>query len=258
MTHPRPPKTVVAFFAHPDDAEIFCGGTLIRLSQLGYAVHVVTAAAGDCGTMTLSPDAISAIRRKEAETAVGLIGGEYHWLGEMDGKVSYRPESIQRAVDLFRRINPTLVFTHPRHDYMPDHEQVHLLARMASFLFTAPNASATVPVPENAHIPHLYFNDPLGGADPYTGQMVPAATLVDVTDVHPMKLHMLACHTSQREWLRAHHGMDEYLDATARRDAVRGGQIGVAFAENFTIFRGSAYPTDDLLERLFNTPTGTK
>ena len=58
---------------------------------------------------------------------------------------------------------------------------------------------------------------------------------------------MLACHASQREWLRAHHGMDEYLEAVKRHDAARGSCSGVAYAEAFVQHRGHAYPHDDLL-----------
>ena len=36
------------------------------------------------------------------------------------------------------------------------------------------------------------------------------------------KAEMLACHASQRDWLRAHHGMDEYIEAMKRHGAMRG------------------------------------
>ena len=41
--------------AHPDDAEFLCAGTLIRLAQAGWEVHIATVAAGDCGTTTETP-----------------------------------------------------------------------------------------------------------------------------------------------------------------------------------------------------------
>ena len=41
-------RVALTLLAHPDDAEILCGGTLIRLRQeLGYEVHIATATAGD-------------------------------------------------------------------------------------------------------------------------------------------------------------------------------------------------------------------
>ena len=65
---------------------------------------------------------------------------------------------------------------------------------------------------------------------------------------------MLACHGSQREWLRVHHGTDEYLDATREHAAARGREIGVAYAEAFNRHRGHAYPQDDLLALLLQQP----
>lgn len=149
-------QVVLGMFAHPDDAEILCGGTLIRLCERGWEVHIATVAAGDCGSMSQSPREIASIRAEEARKAAESIGATHHSLGLPDLQVIFDHESNRRAIDLFRRINPSLVFTHPRHDYMLDHEQVHLLARSAAFAFGAPNASL-LPSPPNAAVPHLYL-----------------------------------------------------------------------------------------------------
>ena len=70
------------------------------------------------------------------------------------------------------------------------------------------------------------------------------------------KAEMLARHASQREWLRAHHGTDEYLDAMRRHAAMRGDQAGVAAAEAFVQHLGHPYPQDDLLAEQFGPATG--
>ena len=252
-TTSRPP-VALAFLAHPDDAEILCGGTLLRLrEEHGYEVHIATATAGDCGSATLGPDAIAAVRRGEARRAAEMLGGTWHCLEERDVNVVFTRDANRKAIDLFRRLNPTLVFTHPRHDYMLDHEQVHLLARSAAFSFPMPNAAPTPP-PPGAAVPHLYYVDPLEGRDPYSGALITPTACVDVSAVIDRKAELLACHASQRDWLRAHHGMDEYLDAMRRHAAARGAQVGVPFAEAFIQHRGHAFPPDDLLARLF--PTG--
>lgn len=242
-------KTALSFLAHPDDAEILCGGTLVRLAHAGWEIHIATATAGDCGTMTLTPEEIAAVRREEARHAAVLIGGQYHCLGEADGFVVYDRPAIRKAMDLFRRVAPSLVFTHAPRDYMMDHEQVSMLARGASFLYGAPNASPLPRHPESV-VPWLYYCDPLDGVDPM-GRAVEPTTLVDVTAQVDAKLDMLACHASQREWLRAHHGMDEYIEAARRHTANRGALAGVLYAEAFVQHRGHAYPQDDLLAELF-------
>ena len=252
MTIPQN-KTVLAFMAHPDDAEFLCAGTLIRLADAGWEVHIATCAPGDCGTMTETRWAIGGIRTAEAKAGAAMIGGTYHCLDERDGLVVYDKPTLQKAYDLFRRVTPSLVFTHAPKDYMMDHEMASLVGRAASFLYGAPNCSE-VPRRQDAAVPHLYYVDPVEGTDPL-GNLVEPTTLVDVSEQLHRKAEALACHASQREWLRAHHGSDEYIESMKRHAALRGRQAGVAAAEAFIQHRGHAYPRDDLLAAMFGGPT---
>lgn len=245
-------KVALSFLAHPDDAEMLCAGTLLRLKAAGYEIRIATATPGDCGTMNYDRWQIAAIRTAEGRAAAALIGGTYHCLDERDGFVVFDKPTLAKTYDLFRAIAPTLVFTHPREDYMIDHEQTHLLARAAAFLFAAPNISRRPLACADAKIPHLYYCDPVEGID-HWGQTAATTTLIDVSAVHTQKLAMLACHVSQRDWLRAHHGMDEYLESCCRQDAARGALIGVAQAEGFVQHRGHAFPADDLLKEICPT-----
>lgn len=242
------PKIALAFMAHPDDAEILCGGTLVRLSQLGWQLHIVTCTPGDLGTVSQTPWQISNTRTQEAKAAAKMIDAAYHCLDERDAYVVYDKPALKRAYDLFRQIAPNLVLTHAPKDYMMDHEQASLIARAASFIYSAPNVSA-FPLLPGSQIPHLYYCDPLEGIDPQ-GQPVSPTTLVDISAVMEKKAAMLACHSSQREWLRAHHGTDEYLESMKRQGQRRGQAMGAAYAEGFVQHRGHAYPCNDLLREL--------
>jgi LmbE family N-acetylglucosaminyl deacetylase len=241
-------RTALAFVAHPDDAEFLCAGTLVRLASAGWEVHIATVANGDCGTMTESCEAIAARRALEAAEAAALIGATYHCLGESDIFVVYDKPTLHKSVDLLRRVAPQLVFTHSPADYMMDHVVVSQLARAASFAYGAPNAS-TLPLREGSGVPHLYYCDPLDGIDPHGKRVMPTAW-VDIGQQLDKKAEMLACHRSQRDWLRAHHGTDEYLDAMRRHAVMRGNQIGVAAAEAFVQHLGHAYPKTNILAEL--------
>ena len=131
----------MTLLAHPDDAEFQCAGTLIRLADAGWEIHIATVANGDCGSTTLSCEEIAAARRREGGAAASKIGAAYHCLNEPDIQVVFDKATNRKVIDLFRQVAPTLLFTHPRHDYMLDHEQVHLLARAAAFSYSIPNAS---------------------------------------------------------------------------------------------------------------------
>ena len=252
MTEPqRDRKTVLAFMAHPDDAEFLCAGTLIRLADAGWEVHIASAAPGDCGTMTETSWAISARRTEEARRSAERIGAQYHCLDERDCLVVYDKPALRKTLDLFRRVAPSLVFTHAAKDYMMDHEMASQLARAASFAYGAPNVS-TLPVREGSCIPHLYYCDPVEAKDPL-GVVVRPSTWIDIAGQIDRKAEMLACHASQRQWLMAYHGVDEYMDSMRRHAAMRGAEIGTSAAEAFVQHRGHAYPQDDLLVRLFGS-----
>ncbi len=242
-------RRVLALMAHPDDAEFLCAGTLIRLARAGWEVHIATVACGDCGTTTETLWGIAARRFEEARQSAALIEATYHCLDECDGFVVYDKPSLRKCVDLFRRVAPRLVFLHTPSDYMMDHVMASLLGRAASFIFGAPNASE-FPLLPGSQVPHLYYCDPVEGLDPF-GHPVEPSTYVDVSAVLEEKARMLACHASQREWLRAYHGNDEYLESMRRHARMRGQQAGVAGAEAFIQHRGHAYPRNDLLAELF-------
>ncbi len=244
-------RTVLAFMAHPDDAEFLCAGTLIRLAERGWKVHIATAAPGDCGTNVYNRWDISSIRTKEATRAVEMIGGTYHCLDEKDGFIVYDKVTLRKAYDLFRRVVPSLVFANAPKDYMLDHEQASLVARAATFVYGAPNVS-DVPLKPGSDVPYLYYCDPVEGIDPF-GHPVQPTTYVDISSQMEKKAEMLSCHASQREWLLAHHGMDEYVESMRRHSTARGSQIGTAAAEAFVQHRGHAYPREDLLAAMFGS-----
>jgi LmbE family N-acetylglucosaminyl deacetylase len=237
---------VLTLMAHPDDAEILCGGTLALLAELGWVVHIATGTPGDCGSSKLKPDEIAAIRRQEAKRAAQVLGGKFHCLERRDLRVHYDDETIAAACGLLREVRPRLVITHSPSDYMVDHEQISLVARAAAFNAPIPNAPAPPGSKPCESIPHLYYADPIEGKDVF-GVAIAPTLLIDIGEVLETKLAMLAAHESQREWLREHHGIDEYLESTKRWGCARGRLARCDYAEGFRQHGGHAYPQDDLL-----------
>jgi len=244
--------TVLAFMAHPDDAEILCGGVLVRLHrEHGWRVAIATVARGDAGSMTLRPDEITRIRREEARRAAAVLDGRYFCAGCTDLYICYDRPTLQKCVEIVRRVRPRIVLTHSPVDYMVDHEMTSRLVRTACFGAPAPNVltEADPPAEPLPAIPHLYYADPLEGAGPL-GEPIEPEIIVDISAAIETKEQMLACHASQREWLRAQHGIDEYILAMKRWSEHRGRQIGAAYGEGFRQHKGHAYPQDDLLAAL--------
>ena len=244
-------ERILSILAHPDDAEFLCAGTLIRLREVGWDVHIATMTPGDCGSQKLSGPEISHLRVEEASAAAAMVGATYHCLDSRDLQVCYDAPHIRRTVELVRKVDPDIVITHWPQDYMLDHEFTSLLARSATFGGPVPNFDTEASpgaLPTN-HIPYLYYASPIEGKDIF-GQPVPLSLFIDISTVIDKKSEMLACHASQREWLRAQHGMDEYLEAMTRWSADLGARAGVAYAEGFRQHLGHAYPQKDLLGEL--------
>jgi LmbE family N-acetylglucosaminyl deacetylase len=242
---------ILTILAHPDDAEFLCGGTLIRLArEKNWQVHIASMTAGDCGSVQYGPEEISRIRKKEGADAAALIGATYHCLEEHDLLVFYNERALDRVTRLLREVQPRIVITHSASDYMPDHEMTSYVTRAAAFAAPAPNfLQDRGHRPALERIPHLYYADAVEGKDPL-GRALPPAFCVDISKVIETKSQMLACHASQRDWLRKHHGMDHYLNAMRDWSAERGKSCGVPFAEGYRQHLGHSYPQDNLLGQL--------
>jgi LmbE family N-acetylglucosaminyl deacetylase len=239
-------KTVLSLGAHPDDAEFFCAGTLALLHKKGWQVHIATMTPGDCGTVEYTRQEISRIRRAEAAKGASILGGNYHCLECDDIFIVYDRPALLKAIELVRKVRPSIVLTCSPADYMVDHEMASKIAQTACFACGVVNVE-TPGVEPFEPIPYLYYFDPADGKDKLGTQIKPS-TIVDVTSVMQTKEKMLCCHQSQRNWLLKHHGMDNYVIAMKKLGEKRGEQIGSRFAEGFRQHLGHAYPQDNILK----------
>ncbi len=73
-------KIALGIFAHPDDAEIVCAGTLSLLKKAGWQIHIASMTPGDKGTNEYSREELSKIRKSEAYEYAKLIDAMYHLL----------------------------------------------------------------------------------------------------------------------------------------------------------------------------------
>jgi LmbE family N-acetylglucosaminyl deacetylase len=242
---------VLVFHAHPDDAEMLAGGTLVLLANAGHDITIATMTPGDCGAADKPPEEIAAVRRREATQAAALVGARYLCAEFRDLAVFNDDASRRRVVEILRRTQPELVLAASPTDYMCDHETASALVRDCLFAAPAPNylthaPNAAAPLP---HIPHLYFMDPFGGTD-RDNRVVKPDFVVDVLSVFDRKQRMLAQHRSQRDWLMVQHGLDDYLAQMEDWTHQRGALASLEFGEGFRLYRGHPYPQTPLLEGL--------
>jgi LmbE family N-acetylglucosaminyl deacetylase len=243
------PLRLLAIMAHPDDAEFLVAGTLFHLKALGWEVGIITMTAGDCGSATTGREETARLRSAEAQAAAGYLGAWYACAGLMDVEVIFNTENLRRVVNVMRQFDPDVVLAHSPMDYMLDHEEASRLVRGAAFALAIPNYDTRQdsPAPPGRATPALYYADPIEGSDPL-GQRVYPQFYVDISKTILPKREMLSRHVSQREWMRAHHGVDEYLDRMAAWAAGYGRECGVAHAEGFRQHLGHGYPHEPVLQ----------
>lgn len=119
------PGVVLAIYAHPDDPEVSCAGTLALWAAAGAQVHLVICARGDKGSRdpAVDPVALAARRAVEAEEARVVMGlASQSNLGRSDGEVvndlGLRSELVERIrslrPDVVMGPDPTRCSTEPR------------------------------------------------------------------------------------------------------------------------------------------------
>jgi LmbE family N-acetylglucosaminyl deacetylase len=250
--------TVLAVGAHPDDVEITCAGTLALLARAGWEVRIASMTPGDLGSATLSRARIAAVRRREGAASAKLIGAAYTCLGFDDLCVVYSEESKRRVSGFLRLARPDLLIVPSPVDYMADHEETPRIVREAAFASTIPNWKASFggrSAPPCGKLPAVLYADPIDLVDHF-GKPVAAEFWVDITDAYPVRERMLAAHASQRDWLRAQHGEDEFLHWSRRLAAARGREVGrpkVRYAEGFRRHLGHGFPAEDVLARVLGS-----
>lgn len=108
---------ILVFGAHPDDAELFAGGTLARMASLGHSVGIVDMTRGELGTR-----GTPALRAQESRAAARILGLKTREnLRLADGHVAVTPAARLKVIRMLRKYCPKIVLTHYWEDKHPDH-----------------------------------------------------------------------------------------------------------------------------------------
>ena len=212
---------------HPDDAELFCGGTIAMLAKKGYRVILLDLTRGEMGSQGTSE--IRENESKKAQATLALAAREN--LSLPDGAISAHDQTqLIALVAAIRRIRPELLFAPYWEDRHPDHGAASALVSKALFL-----AGLKKFVPEKGR--------PFQPRQALFYQMRTAfnpGLLVDVTDVYPIKRQAIAAYSSQLLREANADGAPPTLISSAlsqssieARDQYYGAMIGVQYAEPF-------------------------
>ncbi len=221
------PGVVLAVYAHPDDADVACGGSLARWAKAGTSVHLIICTDGGKGTTdpAVAPAQLAVERAAELQAAAALIGtASVENLGFPDGELADTDDFRCTLVARVRALRPDVVCGHDPsamffgQDYF-NHRDHRILG---AALLDAVAPAAGLP---------QYFPD--AGPVHQVATVLLSGTLepdewVDVSDTIDTKAAAVECHRTQFAGQAGWAG-----EAVRRRAAEEGRRVGAAHAEGF-------------------------
>jgi LmbE family N-acetylglucosaminyl deacetylase len=225
------PASVLAVFAHPDDPEASCGGTLAAWARAGARVEVAIVNRGDKGSAdpATDPDELATRRAGEVAEAAAVLGVRaVHLLGRPDGESENDLALRAELVALVRAVRPEVIICpDPTARFFGDsyvNHRDHRVCGDAVLDAVAPAAASPLYFPQAGpphQVPLVYL---AGSLEPDTA--------VGITAVLDAKVAALACHRTQLAEAGAYVGE---LVAARAAEAARG--VGVKHAETFRVLR---------------------
>ena len=194
MNAPGQPASVLAVMAHPDDGELWAGGTL--------ALHARDA------PVTLAVTEHEAARMAEAAAGAAILGARL--------AVLPAPVSATAIADLITDVRPDVLITHPLADVHPGHR-----ATAEAVLAALPEVVIATGRPLRVYAADTYNSLTLSGP-------VSAPVIVNITSTYEQKRKALAAHAGTQP-IEDHFG--PMADTLSR---LWGARIGVPRAEAFT------------------------
>ncbi|MGA9118276.1 MAG: bacillithiol biosynthesis deacetylase BshB1 [Bacteroidota bacterium] len=219
---------VLAIGAHPDDVDLSCGGTIIKLGKLGKGVGIVDLTRGEMGTRGTQE-----IRLQEALDAAKVLGVTIREnLGLPDGNIEGTMENKLPLVQVIRKYRPDVLLMPYWMDRHPDHEHAYTLSRESWFLAgllkveTFDDGKRQEPWRPRAYYHYMQWH-----------QFAPTF-IVDITDEFEQRMECVRAFRSQfydpssqeRETVLS---TPEFLEMLKTRMAYFGDRIGVRFGEPF-------------------------
>lgn len=227
LTPPDGPLDVLAVFAHPDDAELLCGATLVKCADKGLKTGVLDLTRGEAGSVG-TPE----LRAEEAHAAAQVMGLSVRRNARLpDSRLENTHEARSHLASIFRELRPRVVVTHWTQGRHRDHRIAAELVYDSAFLAGLKNFDATGSAFRPSQVVH---------AVSFREDTPAPSFVVDVTEQLDRKLEAVACYGSQFHGKTSageifpggHRGLERQIRAHA---AHWGSTIRCAWGEPFWV-----------------------
>ncbi len=221
---------LLAFAPHPDDAELYCSGTIVAHVAAGYKCGVIDLTTGEMGTRG-TPE----IRIREAEESAKILGLHVREnLGFEDVKFLNDWEHQMKVVKLIRKYRPEVVLAPAVSDRHPDHEKAAELVKQACFKAGLQKLETVLDDhSQEAFRPKRIFHY-------IQNDYIEPDLIVDITGFWEVKYKSIMTFRSQFYNPESHEpetfiSSKEFMEFIEARARVFGHRIGAQHGEGFTI-----------------------
>ncbi|MFM7681998.1 MAG: bacillithiol biosynthesis deacetylase BshB1 [Bacteroidota bacterium] len=223
---------ILAFAAHPDDAEIAAAGTLLKYIREGKSAGIIDLTEGELGTRGTVQT-----RYEEAETSAKLLGlSARENLRIKDGFFEHTEENKRLIIQQIRRFQPEIVLANSILDRHPDHARAAKLVADSCYLAGLRKIETVWEGnPQEAFRPRLvlhYIQD----------YYIQPNFVVDVSEFMDKKIEVIKAYKTQfynPESIEPSTPIsgEEFFDFLKGRMMSIGRPAGMKYAEGFTIDR---------------------
>jgi LmbE family N-acetylglucosaminyl deacetylase len=186
-----PPLRIIAFGAHPDDAEQKAGGVAALWAAAGHKVKFVAMTNGDVGHFAMAGGPLARRRRAEVAECASIFGIETEVLDIHDGELTPSLENRKTVARLIREWQADIVLGHRPYDYHPDHRYTGVLMDDAAVLVVAPFFIPHTQ-PTRVNPVFLYYSDGFQDPKPFNPTIV-----VGIDDAAAKKWRCISAMPSQ-------------------------------------------------------------
>ena len=165
------PLRVIAFGAHPDDAELKVAGTASLWSQRGAKVKLVAMTNGDVGHFEQAGGPLAKRRKAEVQECARHFGSVVDVLDIHDGELMPTLENRRTVARLIREWQADIVLGHRPNDYHPDHRYVGTLLDDTAVVVVAPFFVPDTP-PTRRNPVYMYYSDGFQHPYPFRADVV--------------------------------------------------------------------------------------
>lgn len=226
---PARPLRIIAFGAHPDDAELKASGVAAMWAARGAKVKFVAMTNGDVGHFAQAGGPLAQRRKKEVAECARILGIENQVLDVHDGELTPSLANRKTVARIIRDWQADIVMGHRRYDYHPDHRYTGVLLDDTAVVVVAPFFVPDTPaVPRNPV--YMYYSD--GFKKPYPFDPTIVAGIDDTADKKWQCVSAMPSQFGDRDsWqarTRANIPQDDARRAAALLDSVKAGNAAVA------------------------------